>query len=57
MKYIVEWVDHNGEQHSTGLLERTGMILATDHFLNDESIDPDLVLVKEISDAQLWSLQ
>ena len=57
MKYIVQWVDHKGEQHTTGLLSRAGMILATDHFLNDSDIDPDLVQVKELSDAQLWAMQ
>ena len=57
MKYIVEWVDHKGEQHTTGLLSRAGMILATDHFLNDSDIDPDLVQVQELSDAQLWAMQ
>lgn len=57
MKYIVEWVDHKGDQHTTGLLSRTGMILATDHFLNDESIDPDMVQVKEITETELWAMQ
>ena len=57
MKYIVQWVDHKGDQHSTGLLSRAGMILATDHFLNDSDIDPDLVQVQELTESQLWALQ
>jgi hypothetical protein len=46
MKYIVEWVDFQGNPHTTGLLSKAGMILATDHFLNDDSIDPDMVQIK-----------
>ena len=57
MKYIVEWIDYKGMQHSTGLLSRAGMILATDHFLNYSDIDPDLVEVKEITESQLWAMQ
>ena len=57
MKYIVKWVDHKGDQHSTGLLSKAGMILATDHFLNDSDIDPDLVQVQELTESQLWALQ
>ena len=57
MKYIVQWVDYKGDQQSTGLLSRTGMILATDHFLNDSDIDPDLVQVREITESQVWVMQ
>ena len=57
MKYIVKWVDYKGDQHSTGLLSKTGMILATDHFLNDSDIDPDLVQVQELTESQLWALK
>ena len=57
MKYIVQWVDYKGDQQSTGLLSRTGMILATDHFLNDSDIDADLVQVREITESQVWVMQ
>lgn len=57
MKYIVKWVDHKGEERVTGLLGRTGMILATDYFLNEESIDADSVSVTEVSETESWTLQ
>ena len=57
MKYIVQWVDHKGDQQSTGLLSRAGMILATDHFLNDSDIDADLVQVREVTESQVWVMQ
>jgi len=57
MKYIVKWVDVNGQQRSTGLLSRSGMILATDHFLNDDDIDPDLVQVDKVPDHFVWEAQ
>lgn len=51
MKYIVKYKDFRGMNHSTGLLSRTEMLLATDRYLNNEDIDLDLVVIIDVSTA------